>query len=159
MKFLEEKIKIIFQVGVYGLAAFGGIMLCAYIICAIIPERDYIPMAAILQSLFYVGGVTFAILISLTDFIFVKINDIVRIGLFFSIIYVLGITFFQLNAPNRPFDGIRYFIGFSVWILYMASIALGVWLLYQYSFNKKYNDCLANYQSKLAESEKSHNGL
>lgn len=157
MKILVEKLKILFQVCMYGLAAFGGIMLCAYALCSIIPERDYIPMAAIMQSLIYVGGLVFAILVSLTDFIFVKIGEKVRFGMFFIIIYVLGITCFQLNAPNRPFDGIQYFVAFSVWILFMSSLAFGVWLLYQYSFNKKYNECLINYQNNLTKSGFPHN--
>ena len=66
-----------------------------------------------------------------------------------AIIYILGSIYFQFNAPNGPFDGPRYFVGFSIWILWMSAMALGLWLLYQRSFNKRYDDCLEKYQSKL----------
>ena len=151
MNILKEKMQILFQVCIYGLAAFGWIMLCAYVLCNMIPEREYIPMGAIKQSLVYVGGLLFAILVCLTDFISNKMSEKVRIGSFFAIIYILGITCFQLNAPNGPFDGLRYFVGFSIWILWMSAMALGVWLLYQSSFNKKHNNCLEKYQNKLVK--------
>lgn len=153
MNKLEEKLNILIQVLIYSFAAFGVAMFIGYLLCILMPERNYIPMMAILQTLIYIGGVAFAILVTLTDFISDRIPEKIRIVSFFTLIYVMGIIFFQFNAPNRPFDEAKYFFEFSIWVVWISAMALGVWLLYQCFLNRKYNNCLIKYQNKLEKDE------
>lgn len=150
MKLFKEKMIILFQVCVYMLTMFGGAMVIGYLLCLTGKERDYIPMEAITQTMIYVTALAISIVCFLTDFIFTKMGNAPRLILFFASIYVVGMTFFQFAAPHGPLDHIRYFMGFSIWILWMSGIALCIWLIYQNYTNNRYNNCLNRYKEKLA---------
>jgi len=151
MKVVKEKMIILFQVFVYMLAMFGGAMLIGYLLVVTGKEREYIPMEAITQTMIYVSTLALIVVCFLTDFIFTKMGNTLRLILFFGSIYVLGMTFFQFTAPHGPFDQIKYFVGFSIWILWMSGVALCIWLVYQNYTNNRYNNCLLRYKEKLSK--------
>ena len=147
---MKEKCKTLVQILTYSMAAFGFAMLCAYLLVTFSDgKRTYIPMEAIPQVLCYVGGVTLSISLFLTDLVFSSLGERKRIFCFFGLLYVMGMAFFQCFAPIGPFDRISHFFLFSVWILWMSFLCLAVWMVYQCSWDKKYNTSLSAYKAKL----------
>lgn len=149
-----KTLKSLFQILIYSMAAFGFAMLCAYLIVTFHPQdRSYIPTMAITQTLCYVAGITIAVILFLSDIVFKKMNDKFRTIGFFGILYVMGMIFFQINAPIGPFDRISHFFIFSIWILWMSLLCLVAWYLYQSSCNANYNYHLNEYKKHLDNKE------
>lgn len=142
----SEKLLEIFKLVIYAFAAFGALMFMAYIYCLITPSMEHIPMMAILQTIIYVSFITVMIGVFLTDVIFEKISYKARLIMFLVGIYIAGLTFFQYNAPNGPFDGIKYFLMFSVWLIWFGIMGILTWNIYSSCINSRYNQCLERYK-------------
>lgn len=149
MERLSDKLVELFKIILYAFAGFGFAMFLAYLLVLGTSTREYIPMAAISQTLCYIGGAVIAITVALSDIFLEKISLKIRIPLFFVLLYIMGMVYFQFNAPYGVLSGARYFIGFSIWIVYASAIVLGTWLLYSYLVNNKYDRCLNDYKKKL----------
>ncbi|BCN32586.1 DMT family transporter [Anaeromicropila herbilytica] len=154
MEKFKDKMMELIEMVVYAFVLFGVAMFIAYLICVFSKERDSIPMPAITQTLIYIGGLLGVAILFISNVVFEKMSEQVRVILFVISIYILGLIYFQSSAPHGPLDGIRYFLGFSVWILWMTGMVGAIWFVYKESVSNKYNRRLEEYKkSRISEIE------
>lgn len=142
---LREIAKILFYgFGIFGILIFGGFLIYTF------EGVESMPMVVISQSIKYIAVATLGVVICLTDVVTQNISNNKRMVMFFAIIYFVGLIFFQYTAPNGPFDGMKYFISFSLWIITVSGTFFIGWFIYRRILEEDYNKSLENYKKGIA---------